>query len=78
MQRTEAVLTMRRKMCRKTHPRLITRKTNKIMELWHMDLIGPIHPLSRGGKKYIFTIIDNYSRVIFVELLEKKEKQWKN
>lgn len=60
------------KMCRKAHPRLISRKTSKIMKLWHIDLIGPIHPSSCGGKKYIFTIVDDYFRVIFVELLEEK------
>lgn len=37
-----------------------------------MDLIGPIKPSSRGGKRYIFTIVDNYSRVIFIELLKEK------
>jgi len=60
------------KMCRKTHPKLTSKKTNNIMELWHMDLIGPIHPSSRGGKNYMFTVLDDYSRVIFVELLEEK------
>lgn len=61
------------KMCRKNHPRLDCRKTNRIMKLWHMDLIGPIKPQSRGGKKYILTIIDDYSGVIFIELLKEKE-----
>lgn len=60
------------KMCRKAHPRLIGKRTSRIMELWHMDLIGPIKPSSRGGKKYIFTIVDDYSRVIFLELLKEK------
>lgn len=35
-------------------------------------LIGPIKPSSRGGKRYVFTIIDDYSRVIFIELLKEK------
>lgn len=60
------------KMSRKTHPRLEERKTKNIMDLWHVDLIGPIKPASCGGKRYIFTIIDDYSRVIFVELLKEK------
>lgn len=37
-----------------------------------VDLIGPIKSASCGGKRYIFTIIDDYSRVIFVELLKEK------
>ena len=39
-----------------------------------MDLIGPIRPASRGQKWYIFTIIDDYSRVIFVQLLKGKSE----
>lgn len=37
-----------------------------------MDLIRPIKPSSCGGKKYILTIVDDYSRVIFIELLKEK------
>jgi len=60
------------KMCRKSHRKTAGRKTTRILELWHVDLIGPITPTSRGGKRYIFTIVDDYSRVIFVELLREK------
>ncbi|KAG5312867.1 POLX protein, partial [Pseudoatta argentina] len=62
------------KMCRKAHPRLTHRKTKKIMELWHIDLVGPINPSSYGGKRYIFTIIDDYSRVIFIDFLKEKKE----
>lgn len=44
------------------------------MKLWHMDLIGPIKPSSRGEKRYIFTIVDDYSRVIFIEILKEKNE----
>jgi len=62
------------KICRKTHPRLMDIRTSRIMELSHMDLIGPIKSSSRGDKKYIFIIVDDYSRVIFLELLKEKEE----
>ena len=62
------------KTCRKTHSRLVERKTSRILELWHMDLIGPIKPSTKGGKEYMFTIIDDYSRVIFVQLLGAKSE----
>jgi len=55
--------------CRKSHRKAAGRKTTKILELWHIDLITPA---SRKGKRYIFTIVDDYSRVIFVELLKEK------
>ena len=38
--------------------------TKKILELIHMDLIGPTRHLSLGGKSYILVIVD-----IFLDLL---------
>lgn len=38
------------KMCRKPHPRLPGKKTTRIIELWHMDLIGPIKLSLCGGR----------------------------
>ena len=60
------------KACRKVHARLGYRRTNGILQLWHMDLIGPINPISKGGKRYVFTIIDDYSRMFFIEVLKEK------
>lgn len=37
-----------------------------------MDLIGPVRPSTRGGKNYIFIIIDDYSRFTYVALLHEK------
>ncbi|KYQ55154.1 Copia protein [Trachymyrmex zeteki] len=62
------------KMCRKSHPKVTGRRTDRIMELWHIDLIDPITPASRGNKRYIFTIVDDYSRVIFIALLKEKRE----
>ena len=47
------------KTCRKSHKR-------------HTDLIGPIKPSSYGNKNYILTVIDDFSRMTFVRLLNKK------
>jgi len=62
------------KICRKIHPRVINKRTKAILELWHMDLIGPIKPESQRGNKYIFTIVDDYSRVLFIRLLKAKNE----
>ena len=42
------------------------------MELWHTDLIGLIKPSSHGNRNYILTVIDDFSRMTFVRLLNKK------
>ncbi|XP_070031839.1 uncharacterized mitochondrial protein AtMg00300-like [Nicotiana tomentosiformis] len=36
--------------------------TSRPLDLLHMDLCGPWRVPSRGGKKYIFVIVDDYSR----------------
>ncbi|XP_074300948.1 uncharacterized protein LOC141632288 [Silene latifolia] len=36
--------------------------TKEPLELVHMDLCGPIKVRSRGGSKYVFVLVDDYSR----------------
>ena len=36
-------------------------KSKHIFELFHIDLVGPL-PKSLYGNKYLFTILDDYSR----------------
>lgn len=62
------------KICRKTHPRINERRNKRIMELWHIDLIGPIRPKTYGGRRYIFTMADDFSRMIFIKLLDRKSE----
>ncbi|KAG7563991.1 Zinc finger CCHC-type superfamily [Arabidopsis suecica] len=37
--------------------------TKKVLELIHMDLMGPVQVESINGKKYIFVLVDDFSRV---------------
>ncbi|WCJ31673.1 hypothetical protein M5689_013145 [Euphorbia peplus] len=39
-----------------------------------MDLFGPVQPMSMGGKKYAFVIVDDYSRFTWVILLSSKDE----
>lgn len=48
------------KACQKTHHRL-KRRAEKIMDLWHVDLVEPVRPATKEGKNYILTVIDDYS-----------------
>ncbi|POW15070.1 hypothetical protein PSHT_07190 [Puccinia striiformis] len=38
----------------------------RLLECIHMDLCGPITPISRGGNRYFLKIIDGYSKFRFI------------
>ncbi|XP_070050783.1 uncharacterized protein [Nicotiana tomentosiformis] len=48
--------------------------TTRPLDLLHMDICGPMRVLSRGGKKYIFVIVDDYSRFIWTLFLKTKDE----
>lgn len=50
------------------------RKSSKILQLVHSDLCGPMEVASIGGCKYIFTLIDDFSRFIFTYFLSEKSQ----
>jgi transposase InsO family protein len=41
-------------------------------KLLHMDLVGPAHVRSVGGKWYVLVVVDDYSWYVWVFFLEKK------
>ncbi|MGM2984688.1 GAG-pre-integrase domain-containing protein, partial [Bacillus cereus group sp. BC60] len=47
------------KQTRKSHPRLVHQVTTKVLELVHMDLMGPMQVESIGGKRYAFVMVDD-------------------
>ncbi|MBW0492184.1 hypothetical protein O181_031899 [Austropuccinia psidii MF-1] len=51
----------------------IQRQTLKVI---HMDLCGPITPISCGGNRYIFKLIDGFSHMRFVYLSKEKEDSY--
>ncbi|XP_070045551.1 intracellular protein transport protein USO1-like [Nicotiana tomentosiformis] len=48
--------------------------TSKPLELLHMDLCGPMRVPSRGGKRYIFVIVDDCSRFTWALFLRTKDE----
>ncbi|XP_070002846.1 uncharacterized protein [Nicotiana sylvestris] len=48
--------------------------TSKPLELLHMDLCGPMRVQSSGGKRYIFVIVDDYSRFTRTLFLRTKDE----
>ncbi|KAI3681374.1 hypothetical protein L6452_36168 [Arctium lappa] len=62
------------KMKRAPHKPNPEPSTNAPLELLHMDLCGPMHTQSLGGKKYILVIVDDYSRYTWVKFLRSKDE----
>ncbi|GAB2302588.1 hypothetical protein Dimus_039375 [Dionaea muscipula] len=43
----------------------------RVLELLHMDLFGPVDPVSVSEKKYTLVVVDNYSRYTWTVFLNK-------
>ena len=39
-----------------------TSTTSRLLELLHLDLMGPTRTESLGGKRYIMIVVDNFTR----------------
>ena len=53
-------------------PQATTYRATKMLELIHGDLCGPITPSTSAGNRYIFVLIDDYSRYMWTILLKEK------
>lgn len=60
------------KQVRKTFPQATSYRATTILELIHGDLFGPITPSTAAKNKYIFVLIDDYSRYMWTLLLKEK------
>ena len=49
-------------------------RAKKALELVHSDICGPITPHFNGGKRYLITFIDDYSRKLWVYFLQEKSE----
>lgn len=65
---------MRGKQTRASFPQSSTYRATQPLELIHGDLCGPITPTTPAGKKYIFVLIDDYSRYMWSILLKNKSE----
>ncbi|XP_024005026.1 uncharacterized protein LOC112082159 [Eutrema salsugineum] len=50
------------KQIRVQHKKVADVGTKRILELVHMDLIGPVQTESIAGRRYIFVLVDDFSR----------------
>lgn len=62
------------KMARKPFPKSVEKRTTQPLQLIHSDIVGPINPISMGGKRYVLTLIDDFSRFTRVLLMRCKSE----
>lgn len=62
------------KQSRKPFNKTGGKRAKELLELIHTDLCGPIPEKSWSGARYIFTLIDDYSRKIFAYFLKSKSE----
>jgi len=48
--------------------------TSRPLEMLYIDLCGPMRIMSRGGKRYVCVIVDDYSRFTWTLFLASKDK----
>ena len=60
------------KQTKAKHPGTQTSATSRLMELLHLDLMGPTRIESLGGKRYIMVVVDDFTRYTWVILLQSK------
>ena len=60
------------KQTRASFPSVSEIVTKRTLELLHMDLFGPVQPMSLGRSRFVLVIVDDYSRYTWVAPLETK------
>ena len=48
--------------------------SKRVLNLLHMDLFGPVTPVSTSGRKYTLVVVDDYSKFTWVIFLRKKKE----
>ena len=64
----------KKKKTKSTHPKVNVVATSCPLELFHVDLMGPMRMESIGGKRYIVVVVDDFLRYSWVEFLREKSE----
>lgn len=62
------------KQTEKSYPKKVQFRAKRPLELLHGDLCGPIIPSTLGGCRYMFLIVDDFSRYMWCYLLKFKDQ----
>ena len=65
---------LRGKQIRTSFPQTSSYRATKVLELVHRDLCGPISPPTAGRNRYVFVLIDDYSRYMWTILMKEKSE----
>lgn len=61
------------KQTRKAFPGQVTYCAKRMLEIIHGDLCGSISPATSARNKYLFLLVDDYTRVMWGYLLKNKD-----
>lgn len=64
---------LKAKQARQPFPKSISQSA-KVLDLIHTDVCGPMQTVSPGGKRYVLTFIDDFSRYTVIYLLREKSE----
>jgi len=62
------------KQIRVQHKRVEGIQTTQVLDLIHMDLMGPMQTESIAGKRYVFVLVDDFSRYAWVRFIREKSE----
>ena len=65
---------MRSKQTKNSHKKVKEIKTTRPLDFFHMNLMCPMRTESRGGKRYVLVVFDDFPRYSFVSFLIEKSK----
>ncbi|CAD7012038.1 unnamed protein product [Ceratitis capitata] len=73
-QQNKCVTCARSKICVKKFPKVSENRAEKMCEVIHTDVCGPINIKSLGGSRYFVTFIDDMSRYICVYFMKSRDE----
>jgi len=53
-------------------------RANKVLELIHADLCGPMEVTSLGGSRFFLLLEDDYTKMVFIYFLKEKSEALKH
>jgi hypothetical protein len=59
------------KQTKMSHQKIKHDTTSKVLELLHMDLMGPMQVESLGGKRYAYVVVDDFSNNTWVNFIRE-------